>query len=73
MKSILVHLPAYREPELLPTIKSALENAKHPKRIYFGICRQFNEQDKFDNIDEFRSDSRFKIIDIPYNEYRFPY
>ena len=68
MKSILVHLPAYREPELLPTIKSALENAKHPKRIYFGICRQFNEQDKFDNIDEFRSDSRFKIIDIPYNE-----
>lgn len=68
MKSILVHLPAYREPELLPTIQSALENAKHPKRIYFGICRQFNEQDKFDNIDEFRSDSRFKIIDIPYNE-----
>jgi hypothetical protein len=26
-KKILIHLPAYREPELIPTIKSALENA----------------------------------------------
>ena len=68
MKSILVHLPAYREPELIPTIKSALKNAKYPKRIKFGICRQYNPEDGFDNIDEFRSDERFKIIDIPHHE-----
>jgi hypothetical protein len=65
---IMVHLPAYREPELIPTIKDALKNAKHPERIIFGICRQYNDEDKFDNIDEFRNDPRFKIIDIPYNE-----
>ena len=68
MRTILVHLPAYREPELIPTIKSALENAEFPERIHFGICRQFNPDDKFDNVDEFRSDKRFKIFDLPYEQ-----
>ena len=68
MRTILVHLPAYREPELIPTIQSALSNAAHPERIHFGICRQFCEEDGFDNIDEYRSDPRFKIHDMPYTE-----
>jgi len=68
MKSILVHLPAYREPELVPTIKDALKNAEHPERVHFGICRQYCEEDGFDNIDEFRTDSRFKIKDIPHTQ-----
>jgi len=67
-ETILLHLPAYREPELVPTIKSALENAEFPERIHFGICRQFNPDDKFDNVDEFRSDKRFKIHDMNYVE-----
>ena len=29
--TIFLHLPAYREPELIPTIKDALEQAKYPK------------------------------------------
>ena len=64
----MLHLPAYREPELIPTIKDALLQAKYPKRIHFGICRQFNPEDGFDNIDEFRDDPRFKIYDMPYEE-----
>ena len=66
--TILIHLPAYREPELMPTIKSALENAKHPERVHFGICRQFHPDDGFDNVDEYRNDNRFKIKDILYTE-----
>jgi len=66
--TILIHLPAYREPELIPTIKSALENAKYPERIHFGICRQYHPEDEFDNVDEYRNDSRFKIKDILYTE-----
>lgn len=66
--TILVHLPAYREPELIPTIKSALENAKNPERIHFGICRQYHPEDGFDNLDEYRDDPRFKIKDIHYEE-----
>ena len=68
LETIMLHLPAYREPELVPTIKSALENAEFPERIHFGICRQFNPEDKFDNVDEFRSDERFKIYDMNYVE-----
>ena len=67
-KSILIHLPAYREPELIPTIKSALENAEYPDRLVFGICRQYNPDDEFDNIDEFRDDPRFKVYDMVYTE-----
>jgi len=66
--TIFLHLPAYREPEIVPTIKSALENAKYPHRIHFGICRQFSEDDTFDNLDEYRGDPRFKIMDVPYKE-----
>ena len=68
MDRILVHLPAYREPELVPTIKDALAQAKHPERIHFGICRQFNPEDGFDNVDEFRQDPRFHIYDMPYEQ-----
>lgn len=68
MDRIFVHLPAYREPELIPTIKDALAQAKHPERIHFGICRQFNPEDGFDNVDEFRGDPRFHIYDMPYEQ-----
>lgn len=67
-KTIFLHLPSYRDPELVPTIKDALANAKYPKRIHFGICRQFNEEDEFDNVDEYRNDKRFHIMDVPYKE-----
>jgi hypothetical protein len=67
-KTILIHLPAYRDPELVPTIKDALAKAKYPKRVHFGICRQYHPDDTFDNLDEFRKDKRFHIIDVLYTE-----
>ena len=67
-KTIFIHIPAYREPELIPTIKDALEQAKYPKNLRFGVCRQFNPDDEFDNVDEFRNDKRFKIIDLHYTQ-----
>ena len=66
--TIFIHLPAYREPELVPTIKDAIAQAKYPKRLRFGICRQYHPDDQFDNVDEFRTDSRFKIVDIPHEQ-----
>lgn len=68
METILVHLPAYREPELIPTIKSALENAEFPERIHFGICRQYNPEDGFDDLSEFRDDDRVKVWNMLYTE-----
>ena len=67
-ETILLHLPSYRDPELTPTIESALKNAKFPNRIHFGICRQYHPEDTFDNIDEYRNDTRFHILDVLYTE-----
>ncbi len=67
-ETILVHLPSYRDPELIPTIKSALENAKYPKRIHFGICRQYHPEDGFDDLTEYKKDKRFKIYECLYTE-----
>ena len=51
--TIFLHLPAYREPELIPTIKDALANAEFPDRIRFGICLQYDPSDGFDDLTEF--------------------
>lgn len=68
LETILVHLPAYRDPELIPTIKDALEKAKYPKRIHFGICRQYHPEDGFDDLSEYKKDKRFKIYECHYTE-----
>jgi hypothetical protein len=39
---IFVQIASYRDPQLEPTIKNMLENAKKPKNIHFGIARQFH-------------------------------
>jgi hypothetical protein len=42
--SIYVSIAAYEDPELIDTIKSALDNAKNPDQIVFGICLQYNDE-----------------------------
>jgi hypothetical protein len=68
MNRIFVQIASYRDPELIPTIKSMLENAKKPKNLRFGIARQFHPEDGFDDLSEFNGDKRFRVLDIPYNE-----
>ena len=65
---IFVQIASYRDPQLVPTIKDMIANAKKPKNLVIGIARQFSESDGFDNLDEYRNDSRFRIMDIPYTE-----
>jgi hypothetical protein len=65
---IFIQIASYRDPQLVPTIKDLIVNAKRPKNLVFSIARQFNEIDDFDNLDEFRNDKRFKILDIPYQD-----
>jgi hypothetical protein len=68
LETILLHLPAYRDPELIPTIKDALDKAKHPERVHFGICRQYHPEDGFDDLSEYKEDKRFKIYECLYTE-----
>ena len=38
--SIFVSIASYRDPELVRTIKSAIDNASRPNEIYFGLVIQ---------------------------------
>jgi len=70
MSKIFIQIASYRDPQLPLTIKNAIENAKSPKNLRFGIARQFHEDDKFDDLSEYSEDKRFRVLDIPYNESR---
>jgi glycosyltransferase involved in cell wall biosynthesis len=65
---IFIQVASYRDPQLIPTIKSALENAKHPENLVFGIARQYHPDDKFDDLSEYENDDRFRILNILYSD-----
>ena len=63
---IFIQIASYRDSQLLLTVKDCIKNAKNPEKLVFGICWQHSDDDT--SMDEFKSDSRFKIIDVPYSE-----
>jgi glycosyltransferase involved in cell wall biosynthesis len=65
---IFIQVASYRDPQLIPTIESALENAKNPENLVFGIARQYHPDDKFDNLSKYNKDKRFRILNILYSE-----
>ena len=66
--AIFIQIAAYRDPELIPTIKDCLSKAKFPDNLVFSIAWQHSIHDAWDNLDEFSDDPRFKIIDIDCKE-----
>ena len=67
-ETIFVQIASYRDNELLPTIKDCLKNAKWKKNLHFCIAWQHSDKDKWDNLDEYKNDPRFNIIDINYKD-----
>jgi uncharacterized protein (DUF2132 family) len=68
MNTIFISIASYRDPELLSTLHDCINNADYPENLTFGIAWQHNIEDKWDNLDEFKNDPRFKIIDINYKD-----
>lgn len=69
MDKIFIQIASYRDPELTKTIKSCIDNCSEPDRLTFGIVNQFAEEDVFNaNLETYRHDARFRIIDIPWHE-----
>ena len=62
---IFVQIAAYRDPELIPTIRHCLERAKCPEDLTFGICWQYEDGE---SIEEFENDTRFKFVKVSYKE-----
>ncbi len=71
MSNIFIQIASYRDPQLILTVEDCIKNAKNPENLVFCIAHQFSDDDAFSkDIDKYRDDSRFKIIDIPYKEAR---
>jgi hypothetical protein len=64
---IFIQIASYRDPQLLPTIRDCIKNAKHPENLVFAICWQ---RDETESLEEFANDERFRIIDVPHMESR---
>lgn len=68
MNRILVSIASYRDPELLKTIRDCIAKSKYPENLRFAICWQHSSEDEWDNLDEYKGDSRFRIMDVDYKE-----
>jgi len=62
---IFIQIAAYRDPQLIPTVKDCISNAKSPENLVFCIAWQHSVDE---NIDEIKKLKNVKIIDIPYME-----
>lgn len=67
-RKIFVQIASYRDPQLLATIKDCIDKAKKPEKLVFSIAWQHSAEDTWDTLDEYKSDKRFKIIDIDYKD-----
>ena len=62
---IFIQIAAYRDPQLIPTVKDCIANAKYPENLVFCIAWQHAPEE---NIDELKAMDNVKIIDIPHFE-----
>lgn len=46
MPEIFVQIPAYRDPQLVPTLDSLFEQARHPARLRVRVCWQHGPRDR---------------------------
>jgi hypothetical protein len=66
--SIFVQIASYRDPELIPTIRDCIAKAKNPDKLSFGICRQYSEDDLWDDISEYENNPQFSFVNVVWNE-----
>jgi hypothetical protein len=65
---IFIQIASYRDPQLLPTLRNCIAMSKYPENLVFSIAWQHSIEDEWDNLYEYKDDSRFKIIDIDYRD-----
>lgn len=67
-ETIFIQIASYRDPELLKTLEDCLAKANKPENLRFGICKQSNPADDFDDTSQYENDPRFKIIHVDWME-----
>lgn len=68
---IFVRIPAYRDPETLPTLERLFERAERPERITVGVCWQYGPDEGPLPV-PIRYAGRVRVVDVPAEESRGP-
>lgn len=68
MQKIFVSIASYRDPELKKTLLDLLSKAKEPENLVIAIAWQHAEEDEWDDLNDYKDDPRFKIIDVNYKD-----
>jgi hypothetical protein len=59
--TIFVSIAAYRDPELVSTIKDCIAKARHPNNLHIGVCWQHGPEDIISSIAD---DRRIDVLDV---------
>jgi len=71
MEKIFVSIACFMDIDIVNTIEDCLKQAKHPERIIFGICYQYDPTDE-DCLQIYNNNKQFRINRIHYNESKGP-
>lgn len=63
-QSIFIQIASYRDLELIPTIKDAIEQAHFPELLSFGICWQYQTESELRYIDALKNIKNCRVISI---------
>lgn len=63
--SIFISLASYRDPDLINTVKSLIDNADNPKDLVFGIV---NQEQKGKHIDFSRLGDQVRVVNMHYKD-----
>ena len=66
--TIFIQIASYRDPQLKPTLVDMLDKADCPENLRVGIAWQHAQEDSWDNLDEYKKNPNFRIIDIHYKD-----
>ena len=64
---IFISIASYRDPQLIPTVKSLFDNATNPKLLRVVVCEQNKNTDDF-----YLEDDRVEIISLDYTQAKGP-
>lgn len=73
MNRIFINIASYRDPELIPTVRDAIEKATNKERLFFGICWQHGQDEPKDfneEVDPIFEGVSLKYLRIPAEESR---
>lgn len=71
--TIFVSIASYRDVECGNTVRDIFAKARHPERVFLGICEQNTSQGKeYCTVPEFEHSDNIRLIKIPYREAKGP-